>query len=101
MRNFVNGYNNVKFKATTHKYKLNSMPKTQVIEVGDDSFPSQIYAFKPFGELLSTPDVEETELFDIIGEVVAKDNPRSKDMSGRTTKLIDFVLEDLEYDFTY
>ncbi|KAL2453433.1 Replication protein A 70 kDa DNA-binding subunit B-like [Abeliophyllum distichum] len=96
MKNFVIGYNNMKSKATIHGYKLNFMLKTQVIEVGKDSFPSQIYVFKSFGELLNAPDVDETKLFDIIGEVIAKDSAQSKDMSGRITKVIDFVLEDLK-----
>ncbi|KAL2533634.1 protein of unknown function DUF223 [Abeliophyllum distichum] len=61
--NFVIWYNTMKFKATTHEYKLNFMSKTQVIKVGDDSVPLQIHVFRPFGELLSAPDVDETELF--------------------------------------
>ncbi|KAL2505411.1 sequence-specific DNA binding transcription factor [Abeliophyllum distichum] len=64
MRNFVTGYNSMKLKAMAHAYKLNFMSKTLVIEVGDDSFSLQIYVSRPFGELLSAPDVDEIELFE-------------------------------------
>ncbi|KAL2531128.1 Replication protein A 70 kDa DNA-binding subunit [Abeliophyllum distichum] len=61
--NFVVGYNNMKFKTTKHKYKLNFMPKTKVVEFTNNNFPSNNYQFKSFGELLGATEVDENELF--------------------------------------
>ncbi|KAL2533956.1 Eukaryotic translation initiation factor 2 subunit alpha [Abeliophyllum distichum] len=61
--NFVVGYNNMKFKTTKHKYKLNFKPKTGVVEFTDNNFPSNNYQFKSFGELLRPAEVDENELF--------------------------------------
>ncbi|KAL2527278.1 DUF223 domain-containing protein [Abeliophyllum distichum] len=61
--NFVVGYNNMKFKTTKHKYKLNFMPKTKVMEFSDNNFPSNNYLFKSFGELVGAAEIDENELF--------------------------------------
>jgi hypothetical protein len=34
---------------------------------------------------------------DVIGEVVGRDVPKTKEVSGRMAKLIDIEIEDLEY----
>lgn len=62
MRDFVIGYNNSKYKALSHRYKLNFMMKTYVNEVEDSSFPSHIYDFIPFGDLLSAYEIDENKL---------------------------------------
>ncbi|KAM7519838.1 hypothetical protein LguiB_018800 [Lonicera macranthoides] len=96
IRNFVVGYNNLKYKTTSHKYKLNFMPRTNVVNVVDESFPSHNYTFRSFVDISSASDLDENELFDVIGEVVGKDNAKLQEYNGRMSKLIDIMLEDLE-----
>ncbi|CAI9782726.1 unnamed protein product [Fraxinus pennsylvanica] len=96
MRDFVIGYNNSKYKASSHRYKLNFMMKTYVKEVEDSSFPYHIYNFIPFGHLLSASKIDENKLIDVIGEVVRINTVHSKEISGRSTRMIDILLQDIE-----
>ncbi|XP_052193956.1 uncharacterized protein LOC127802280 [Diospyros lotus] len=64
MRNFVIVQNTMKFKTTSHAYKLNFTKTTQVIEVHDVTVPATIFAFRAFNDILSEENVDETRLFD-------------------------------------
>ena len=61
--NFTIGFNNLNFKTTQHKYKLNFMHTTFVKEVKDPNFSMNMFVVQPFSELLSCLEVDEHQLF--------------------------------------
>ncbi|MED6147040.1 hypothetical protein PIB30_040330 [Stylosanthes scabra] len=63
----------------------------RVEPVEEPSFPLDVFNFKPFNELLHAESVDENEMFDIIGEVVGKEDPREVVL----VKRLVVVLEDL------
>ena len=63
MENFVAGYNDMKQKTTGHKYNLNFMPKTRVVNAIDESFPVLNFNFLLFFDILIAPNLDETKLF--------------------------------------
>ncbi|CAI9769484.1 unnamed protein product [Fraxinus pennsylvanica] len=69
-------------------------PKTYSLEF--ISHDSKIYIFKHFNDILNATNVNNSELFDVIGEVVGRDVPKTKEVSERMAKLIDIEIEDLE-----
>ncbi|MED6129813.1 hypothetical protein PIB30_111716, partial [Stylosanthes scabra] len=69
---------------------------TQVVPVQDPSFPLDVFNFKSFPDLLSAEHLDESEMFDIMGEVVGKEEPREVLTSkGVRVKRMVVVLEDL------
>ncbi|XP_073022293.1 uncharacterized protein [Primulina eburnea] len=55
-----------------------------------------MFEFKSFRDLKNADVIDENELFDVIGKIIARDPPQNKEISGRATKLLDLVIEDLE-----
>ena len=53
----------MKYKTTSHKYKLNFMPRTNVVNVVDESFPAHNYTFRSFADISRASDIDENELF--------------------------------------
>lgn len=53
----------MKYKITSHKYKLYFMPKNNVLNVVDESFPTKNYTVRSFADILSASDIDENELF--------------------------------------
>ncbi|KAL8053100.1 hypothetical protein ABFS82_05G050900 [Erythranthe guttata] len=95
-QNFFVVDSNGGFRATTHKFKLNFMGITKVIETSTDKIPSTHFQFATFDTIKQNED--ESLLFDIIGHVVEKDpikdiNIKDKD---KKSKLLEIVLQDLE-----
>ncbi|KZV25510.1 replication protein A 70 kDa DNA-binding subunit B-like [Dorcoceras hygrometricum] len=99
IKNIIVAENRMKYKTTTSKYKINFITKTHVCEIFDDSFPSIMFDFKSFNDVKNA-EIEETMLFDVIGQVVARDSPQSREFGGRETRLLDIVLQDYEYVYS-
>ncbi|KZV17224.1 Replication protein A 70 kDa DNA-binding subunit [Dorcoceras hygrometricum] len=95
IKNIIVAENRMKYKTTASKYKINFITKTHVCEIFDDSFPSMMFDFKSFTNVKNA-EIEETMLFDVIGQVVARDSPQSKEFGGRETRLLYIVLHDYE-----
>ncbi|MED6140838.1 hypothetical protein PIB30_097287 [Stylosanthes scabra] len=81
---------------TNTRYTLLFSHMTQVVPVQEPSFPLDVFNFKSFPDLLSAEQVDESEMFDIMGEVVGKEEPREVLTSkGVRVKRMVVVLEDL------
>ncbi|XP_075475453.1 replication protein A 70 kDa DNA-binding subunit B-like [Primulina tabacum] len=65
-------------------------------EIFDDSFTSSMFEFKNFRDLKNAYVIDENELFDVIGKIIARDSPQNKEINVRATKLLDLIIEDLE-----
>ena len=63
MSNFTVGFNNLNFKTTPHKYKLNFMHTIFLKEVENSNFSMNIFVVKSFSELLSYSEVDKHQLF--------------------------------------
>ncbi|KAM3379275.1 replication protein A 70 kDa DNA-binding subunit B-like [Capsicum galapagoense] len=70
MNTFVVEPNNVHYKTTAHKFKLEFTPKTIVVETTDPAFGLNIFKFRSFNDLKNHIDINDTQLFDFIGQVV-------------------------------
>ena len=55
-------YNNMKYKTTSHKYKLNFMWKTRVVDAIDEAFPIGNFKFWSFFDILIALNVDKIEL---------------------------------------
>ncbi|XP_070052588.1 uncharacterized protein [Nicotiana tomentosiformis] len=71
MKNFVVCPNNMKLKTKDHKFKLMFTHKTIVDEIHDPHFNMCIFKFRTYEQLSNPPEFDNTELFDVIGEVVS------------------------------
>ncbi|MED6136186.1 hypothetical protein PIB30_053716 [Stylosanthes scabra] len=80
---------------TNTRYTLLFSHMTQVVPVQEPSFPLDVFKFKSFPDLLSAEQVDESEMFDIMGEVVGKEEPREVLTSKGVRVRMVVVLEDL------
>ncbi|XLV01040.1 hypothetical protein S245_015411 [Arachis hypogaea] len=98
MKNFVVLDNTTYPKVTPDKYILVFSHRTRVHHVEHPSFPLDAFRLKSFKELLNADKLDDSELIDIIGEVVGKEDPRDLVTSkGVETKRLAIILQDLEY----
>ncbi|MED6151003.1 hypothetical protein PIB30_078097 [Stylosanthes scabra] len=75
---------------------INEFEMTKVKVVEEPSFPLDVFNFRPFTEILNADNVDESEMFDVIGEVVGKEEARVVVTSkGVHVKRMAIVLEDL------
>ncbi|KAM3362448.1 hypothetical protein P3S68_017302 [Capsicum galapagoense] len=70
INSFVVTSNFKKFKTTTHKHKLIFIKTTSVEKITDPSFHMDIFNLHPFDQLTIHHIVDDTELFDVVGQVV-------------------------------
>ncbi|KAK2410175.1 replication protein A 70 kDa DNA-binding subunit [Trifolium repens] len=91
---FMVAKNDVAFKSTLHKHKLNFMPRTKVFRIADADMPQNHFDFMSFQEILSKTN--EDQLLDVIGHVVEKNDMKETEKNGKISKIIDATLEDLE-----
>lgn len=103
---FMVAQNDIKYKKTTHKYKLHFMRTTRLSMINDDDIPLFYFDFSDFPVILSE---NRSELIvgiplisikcllstDVIGHVVQKDTLKEKEKDGRRSILLEIVLEDI------
>ncbi|QHO24354.1 hypothetical protein DS421_12g371510 [Arachis hypogaea] len=82
---------------------LNETPNTEpdgttVNHIQEPSFPLEAFRFRTIVELLNADKIHQSNLFDVIAEVVGKEDPRDLvTTKGKETKHLVVVLEDLEH----
>ncbi|KAK2454686.1 replication protein A 70 kDa DNA-binding subunit [Trifolium repens] len=91
---FMVAKNDVAFRSTLHKHKLNFMRRTKVFRISGTEIPQNHFDFMPFDEILSKTN--EDQLLDVIGHVVEKNDIKETEKNGKISKIIDATLEDLE-----
>ncbi|RYR67266.1 hypothetical protein Ahy_A03g013581 [Arachis hypogaea] len=97
MKNFVVLDNTTYPKVTPDKYILVFSHRTRVHHVEHPSFPLDAFRLKSFKELLTADKLDDSELIDIIGKVVGKEDPRDLVTSkGVETKRLAKILQDLD-----
>ncbi|KAM3270275.1 hypothetical protein P3S67_029632 [Capsicum chacoense] len=68
-KNFVVSPNTFKFKTTKHKMRLTFTNRTIIEEINDPLFGMNIFNLGLYKHLINQVDVDEIELFDILGEI--------------------------------
>ncbi|KAK2378193.1 replication protein A 70 kDa DNA-binding subunit [Trifolium repens] len=91
---FMVAKNDVAFRSTHHKHKLNFMRRTAVYKITGTGMPHNHFDFMSFQEILSK--TTEDQLLDVIGHVVEKNDMKETEKNGKISKIIDATLEDLE-----
>ncbi|KAM3358300.1 hypothetical protein P3S68_021231 [Capsicum galapagoense] len=71
MKNFIVVSNKSKVKTNDHKIKLMFIHRTNIQKIVDSCFDRTLFKFRPFEHLINQVDIDETKLFDVIGEIVA------------------------------
>ncbi|CAH9130022.1 unnamed protein product [Cuscuta epithymum] len=94
LRNFIVTPNDLKYKTTTLTYKILFNHKTTMVDYDDANFPSFMFNFGPFVRLAHVNQVDEFELFDIIGSIRSIHYPRPHEFNGKCQKLCEIGLED-------
>ncbi|XP_018633669.3 uncharacterized protein [Nicotiana tomentosiformis] len=77
MKNFVVCPNNMKLKIKDHKFKLMFTHKTTVDEIHDPHFNMSIFKFRTYEQFSNPQEFDNTELFDVIGEIVSYEDVQS------------------------
>ncbi|XP_019259634.1 PREDICTED: uncharacterized protein LOC109237734 [Nicotiana attenuata] len=96
MANFIVCHNKEKFNTTKHRLRLTFTQRTTVVETTDTLFPMNIFDLRPYDQLINNVDVNETELFDVIGEIVNFNEVHTQNQGGISRKFMDIELEDDE-----
>ncbi|XP_057739914.1 replication protein A 70 kDa DNA-binding subunit D-like [Arachis stenosperma] len=96
MTNFI-VVDNQKGNISRGKYLLFFSHRTIVSHVENPSFPLNAFRFRTIRELLNAEKIDDSALFDMIGKVVGKEDPKELITSkGKETKRLAVILEDLE-----
>ncbi|XP_031116711.1 uncharacterized protein LOC116020376 [Ipomoea triloba] len=82
------------YKTSMHEFMLQFNHETIMKESRSENFPYHMYRPIPFHTLKSNPAIDVKQLIDVIGRIVEIRAPQEKTISGHSTVLIDFVLED-------
>ncbi|KAF3612844.1 hypothetical protein FXO37_36630, partial [Capsicum annuum] len=97
MNTFVVEPNNMHYKTTAQKFKLELTPKTIVVETTDPAFGLNIFNFRLFNDLKNHIDIDDTQLFDVIGQVVCHAEKQTHKLrNGTTSQFLNVVIEDDE-----
>ncbi|XLR21886.1 replication protein A 70 kDa DNA-binding subunit A-like [Arachis hypogaea] len=97
MTNFTVVDNKTKTKNGVSRYVLTFSHRTKVTHVEVPTFPLQAFRFRSFVDLQNAAMLGDADMFDIIGEVVGKEEPRDLITSkGRETKRLVVILQDLD-----
>ncbi|KAL4330779.1 hypothetical protein AHAS_Ahas13G0434200 [Arachis hypogaea] len=76
---------------------LTFFQRTLVNHVKKPSFPLEAFCLKSYVDLLIADKLPDSEMFDLIGEVICKEDPRDLITSkGKETKRLVIILQDLE-----
>ncbi|KAM3251694.1 hypothetical protein P3L10_005764 [Capsicum annuum] len=90
INNFVVTSNSKKFKTTTHKHRLIFIKTTSVEKITD---PYNIFNLRPFDQLTIHHIVDDTELFDVVGQVVTYKGVQTFKQGDSNSVFINIVLE--------
>ncbi|RYR25408.1 hypothetical protein Ahy_B02g059129 [Arachis hypogaea] len=97
MSNFIIVDNITKKKNGVSRWVLVFSHRTRVEHIENPTFSLEAFRFRNLAEMHTVEKVEDLELFDIIGEVVGKEDPRELITSkGIETKRLVVIVEDLE-----
>ncbi|KAL4322196.1 hypothetical protein AHAS_Ahas14G0186300 [Arachis hypogaea] len=97
MRNFIVVGNKIKPRTTNRNWILMFFQRTTITHVNNPSYPLEAFRFRSILDLLNAERLDDTYLFDMIAEVVGKEDQRDLVTStGKETKRMAVVLEDLE-----
>nr|XP_016475267.1 PREDICTED: replication protein A 70 kDa DNA-binding subunit A-like isoform X1 [Nicotiana tabacum] len=94
MNYFVVGPNNLKLRTTAHNLGLTFTQKTFVEETNDPSFHMNIFNLRSFDQLTNQHDVDQTELLDVVGQVVTYEDVKTYKQGDNQSVFINVVLED-------
>ncbi|KAK2352284.1 hypothetical protein QL285_096593 [Trifolium repens] len=78
---FMVAKNDVAFRSTLHKHKLNFMRRTKVFRIAGTGMPQNHFDFMPFEEILSKTNGDQ--LLDVIGHVVEKNDMKETEKNGK------------------
>ncbi|KAM3285211.1 hypothetical protein P3S67_024010 [Capsicum chacoense] len=93
INNFVVTSNSKKFKTTTHKHRLIFIKTTSVEKITDPSFHMDIFNLRPFDQLTIHHIVDDTELFDVVGQVVTYEGVQTFKQGDNNSVFINIKLE--------
>ncbi|XP_009791954.1 uncharacterized protein LOC107763975 [Nicotiana tabacum] len=96
MKNFVVCPNNMKLKTKDHKFKLMFTHKTTVEEIHDPHFNMCIFKFKTYEQLSNPQEFDNTELFDVIGEIVSYEDLQSIKQDDSIRMFMNIEIQDYE-----
>ncbi|XP_019251019.1 PREDICTED: uncharacterized protein LOC109229933 [Nicotiana attenuata] len=96
MANFIVYQNKEKFNTTKHRLRLTFTQRTTVTETTDPFFLMNIFDLRPYDQLINKVNVNETELFDVIGEIISFSEVKTLKQDGISRKFMDIKLEDDE-----
>nr|XP_016505781.1 PREDICTED: uncharacterized protein LOC107823605 [Nicotiana tabacum] len=96
MNNFVVCPNNMKLKTKDHKLKLMFTHKTTVDEMHDPQFNMCIFKFRKYEQLSNPQEFDNTELFDVIGEVVSYEDVQSIKQDDNIRMYMNIQIQDYE-----
>ncbi|XP_070020027.1 uncharacterized protein [Nicotiana sylvestris] len=96
MNNFVVCPNNMKLKTKDHKLKLMFTHKTTVDEMHDPQFNMCIFKFRTYEQLSNPQEFDNTELFDVIGEVVSYEDVQSIKQDDNIRMYMNIQIQDYE-----
>ncbi|KAL4322302.1 hypothetical protein AHAS_Ahas14G0196900 [Arachis hypogaea] len=97
MSNFIVVDNMTKKKNGVNRWVLVFSHRIRVEHIENPTFPLEAFRFRNLAEMHTVEKVEDLELFDIIGEIVGKEDPRELVTSkGIETKRLVVIVEDLE-----
>ncbi|KAL4287082.1 uncharacterized protein DS421_19g652150 [Arachis hypogaea] len=97
MSNFIVVDKRDKTKTTMNRWTLNFSHRTVVVLVENPTFPLQAFRLTQIPKLLNADRIDDSQLVDIMGEVVGKENHRELITSkGKETKRLSILVEDLD-----
>ncbi|PHT54048.1 hypothetical protein CQW23_08510 [Capsicum baccatum] len=96
MKNFVVGPNTFKFRTTKHMMRLTFTNRTMVEEINDLLFGINIFNIRPYKHLIDQVNVDENELFDIVGEIVGHGEIQPHKQNDKNSVFMNVELQDHE-----
>ncbi|XP_070023512.1 uncharacterized protein [Nicotiana sylvestris] len=96
MKNCVVCPNNMKLKIKDHKFKLMFTHKITVDEIHDPHFNMCIFKFRTYEQLSNPQEFDNTELFDIIDEVVSYEDLRFIKQDNNIRMYMNIEIQDYE-----
>ncbi|RYR59778.1 hypothetical protein Ahy_A05g025751 [Arachis hypogaea] len=99
MNNFIAVKNTRISQTIPSQWILTFSHRTTVNHIQEPSFPLEAFRFRTIVELLNADKIHQSDLFDVIAEVVGKEDPRDLvTTKGKETKRMVIILEDLEHN---
>nr|XP_016432813.1 PREDICTED: uncharacterized protein LOC107759392 [Nicotiana tabacum] len=96
MANFIVCQNKERSNTTKHRLGLTFTQRTTMAETIDPLFLMNIFDLRPYHQLINKVDVNESELFDVIAEIVGFSKVHKHKQGGISRKFMDIELEDDE-----